>query len=126
MKPFNSQFHHFKMLHTNSYIVRSTVNTKYYIFSKHCTDDKYYVCDTDEFHGFKTIEELESGINDLEMEKMELDKVLSDHSTYQDSDMITGLQKKYSEVIQKLESLYKEWEITQNKIDRLMSGIKNT
>ncbi len=73
-----------------------------------------------------TIEELESGINDLEMEKMELDKVLSDHSTYQDSDMITGLQKKYSEVIQKLESLYKEWEITQNKIDRLMSGIKNT
>ncbi|MCK4888765.1 MAG: ABC-F family ATP-binding cassette domain-containing protein, partial [Candidatus Aminicenantes bacterium] len=73
-----------------------------------------------------TIEELESGINDLELEKRELDKVLSDHSTYQDSSMISTIQKKYSSVIQNLESLYKEWEITQNKIDMLMSSVKNT
>ncbi len=73
-----------------------------------------------------TIEKLESGINDLELEKNELDKVLSDHSTYQDSILISGLQKKYSDVVKNLESLYKEWEITQNKIDMLMRGAKNT
>ncbi len=73
-----------------------------------------------------TIEKLESGINDLELEKSELDKILSDHSTYQDSNLISGLQKKYSDVVKNLESLYKEWEITQNKIDMLMRGAKNT
>lgn len=72
------------------------------------------------------IEKLESRINDLELEKNELDKILSDHLTYEDSNLISSLQKKYSNVVQNLESLYKEWEITQNKIDMLMSGIKNT
>jgi len=73
-----------------------------------------------------SIEKLESGINDLETEKSELDKVLSDHSTYQDSNLISSLQRKYSNVVQNLESLYKEWEATQNKIDKLMQGVKNT
>ncbi len=69
-----------------------------------------------------TIEKIESEINDLEEEKGEMDILLSDHSTYEDSFTISELQKKYSNLNQKLESLYKEWEKTQHKIEKLLSS----
>ena len=72
------------------------------------------------------IEKIESEINNLEKKKVELDKLLSDHSTYDDSELISKLQKRYSEVSKSLESLYYEWEITQNLIDELLSGISET
>ncbi len=72
------------------------------------------------------IEKFESEINKFEKEKDELDRILSDHSTYNDSVLISDLQKKYSEVIKSLELLYFEWEKTQNMIEELLSGISDS
>ncbi|MEN8221838.1 MAG: ABC-F family ATP-binding cassette domain-containing protein [Acidobacteriota bacterium] len=71
------------------------------------------------------IDKLESEINKFEKEKDELDRLLSDHSTYDDSELISSLQKKYSGVRNSLEMLYRDWEQTQNRIEKLLSGISD-
>ncbi len=71
------------------------------------------------------IEKLESEINKLEKEKDELDDLLSDHSTYDDSELISNLQKRYSGVRNSLESQYLEWEKTQERIEKLLKDISD-
>jgi len=73
----------------------------------------------------KKIKELESKINDLELEKNDLDKELLDQSTYNNSEIISKIQKRYSFVTRNLESLFSDWESNQNKIDELLSTVKN-
>ena len=69
------------------------------------------------------IKRLESEISELETEKEGLDERLSDHSTYDNSELVSSLQKRYAAVKGSLESYYREWETVQHRIEDLLSGI---
>lgn len=69
------------------------------------------------------IESLEKQIHLLDMKKTEYEIKMADSGTYENSEIITSLQKEYSAVNRELEKVFPQWEEAQSKMELLIENL---
>ncbi len=71
----------------------------------------------------KRINEFENEIISMETREQEIQELMLDNQTYENKELIVALQKELSEIKKKLEATYNNWEIHQQKYEKLMESM---
>ena len=69
------------------------------------------------------IQKIEGEIEGLETRKAEIEKAMSNPETYRDGELAAGLKKEYSQVKEKLENIFAQWEIHQSSLEELLGKL---
>mgnify|MGYP001555165519 FL=1 len=59
----------------------------------------------------------------METREQEIQELMLDNQTYENKELIVALQKELSEIKKKLEATYNNWEIHQQKYEKLMESM---
>ncbi|MBN1480554.1 ABC-F family ATP-binding cassette domain-containing protein [candidate division KSB1 bacterium] len=70
----------------------------------------------------QTIFQLEASIEELEKRKSEVEALLADPESYKKNEFAASLTKEYHQVKDKIESDVREWELTQEELEKLLEN----